>query len=572
MAASGQHGFKALSCLILSFCCAVLDATSPYSSLDEVPMGCFNYGYVYSPAMTNVTQPVIADSPMTCQQRCRETEGCARFGFWETGLQCWLGDANSQAVVSKTLGGISGPAHCSVETVSCTENDIPTARFPGQTAEESRSGWPTGQQPTNLQCWPRKSSGFPASCSSAVATVLQDTLLGWPGRCEGMTQITNLESHETCQTRCFASPLCGIWAEENSTNLDGSLTCWQGMFGQNCYNSANGLSPPIGSYFRAQRVMHGTFRVLMNMAGMHMPQLRKIFGIELHPDWKEGAKACRMTCLSYLLCQYWQYSDVYGCSVQDDMVTVVSYPLVSDNEMLKTGDFESTTVKAGEYIQHLCVPGPPQPLPTDPPVPVGSSVATPTEAPSGGSTGEATVRVGDDKPYPMWAKVLIGVTLALCLGVVGATVIVGGADAERRKNRRKFQELLELNDGGSPGGSKEESFDSRQPLREGYQGYGPGPSHTQGSGIPLPGGLGNLVNSAMHRLHLDGQQHDHGGYGGGYPQDHGYYGGGFGGSMLSGGGGGGGGYSDPRYAGLNQGRGGGGYSRDQLMQYAHQGY
>merc|ERR1711879_735166 len=111
-------------------------------------------------------------------------------------------------------------------------------------------------------------------------------------------KITNLAPKETCQSRCFGSPLCGVWAEENSMSGDGTLTCWQGMFGQNCYDSANGLSPPAGAYFRAQRVMHGTFRVLANIASMQVTNLTRAFGVDMHPNWNEGAKACRETCLS----------------------------------------------------------------------------------------------------------------------------------------------------------------------------------------------------------------------------------------------------------------------------------
>merc|ERR1712232_266410 len=103
-------------------------------------------------------------------------------------------------------------------------------------------------QPTNLQCWPRKSNGFPGTCESEVATVLQDSKSGWPGRCEDMKKITNLQSIETCQSRCFGTPLCGVWAEENSSSGDGQLTCWQGLYGKNCYNGENGLQVPQGKY------------------------------------------------------------------------------------------------------------------------------------------------------------------------------------------------------------------------------------------------------------------------------------------------------------------------------------
>merc|ERR1719343_879661 len=104
----------------------------------------------------------------------------------------------------------------------------------------------------------------------------------------------------------------------------------------------------------------------MNAASMHIKNLTKAFGIEMHPEWKEGAKACRMTCLSYLLCQYWQYSDVHGCYIEDHLTASVGFPLVN-GQSVDIGTEWAVSVKAGEFIQHTCPPGPREPLPTDPP-------------------------------------------------------------------------------------------------------------------------------------------------------------------------------------------------------------
>lgn len=429
------------------------------SSVADLPLGCFSYGYQYTPALANVSNPFSAASPVACQRRCAITPGCAYFGYWASNNECWLGGSDAVAVLSKTLGAISGPDICTEHKDMEVCTAIPTAGFPGGTMAESLATWPTRQQPTNLQCWPRKPNGFPATCDNQTATVLQDTLHGWPGRCEGLVKISNLGPTETCQTRCFGSPLCGVWAIENSTSSDGSLTCWQGLFGQNCYDATNGLSPPAGSLFRAQRVMHGTFRVLMNTANMQITNLTQAFGIGMHPDWKEGAKACRMTCLSYLLCQYWQYSDVFGCWVEDDQSNSVGYPLVNDGVAMRTGTYTASTVLAGEYIQHTCRAGPRMPLPTDPPgmAANGGTPPPPHEQkhlPKYGEIGygsaelgEGTVELTEGSPgFPIWASMLICVTVALCLGVIGAAVWMSLLDAEKRAPaaRRPFCEDLEM--------------------------------------------------------------------------------------------------------------------------------
>jgi len=538
---------KALVAVVLGLasCSPSALAQQQYQSLADVPLGCYVYGYVYDPEMANVTgQPFTTSSAMVCQERCAATPGCARFGWWSANTQCWLGGAEAVAKVSKSLGAIAGPARCMQEAVTCSESDIPTANFPGATAAISRAAWASGQEPTNLQCWPRKANGFPATCISETATVLQDTLQGWPGRCEGLQTISNLGPTETCQSRCFGSPLCGVWAEENSTSGDGSLTCWAGMFGQQCYNGQNGLSPPPGSYFRSQRVMHGTFRVLMNTAGMQIGNLTRAFGVELHPNWEEGAKACRMTCLSHLLCQFWQYTDVYGCWVEDDMTSTIGYPMVNDGVMMNTNSYSAKTVKAGEFIQHICKPGPPQPLPTDPPMSVaGVLVTTPKPTLAMSQASSTTVDVSVQKPFPLWATMLICVTIALCLGVIGAAGWMSMLDADKMGSKGSMRGIdMGIRPPGgyaqTPGNSRTQSFDSQQPLMHGGT-----------PGMPPPDmGWNAWGHAQLQGLHFGGHPAQP-------PPAYGYPGH----------------QPDPRYAGMTT-QNAIGPSRNQLMQYAHQGY
>jgi len=262
-------------------------------------------------------------------------------------------------------------------------------------------------------------------------------------------KITNLRPDETCQSRCFRSPLCGVWAVENSTAANAEMTCWQGMFGQNCYDTSNGLNPPPGAYFRAQRVMHGSVRVLTNIAHMQIMNLTQAFGISHHSDEKEGAEACRLTCISYLLCQYWQYSDVYGCYVESPFHHSVAYPLVNNGIGLSTTSYRATTFKVGEYIQHTCDHSANQTVPPfvltaqdqhgeavvkheavaklEPETPAIEVAPLPPVA-----GGAQQVVVAQKPPFPLWAQMLILGTIGMCLAVIGAAVWMTLVDSKKK--------------------------------------------------------------------------------------------------------------------------------------------
>jgi len=445
-------------------------STSPMPSslmsghvLSTVPIGCYLYGYKFSPEMKNVTgQPFMMSTSSQCQEKCRSTPGCFHFGYWQKSKECWLGDLNSHVVRAVTQGAVAGPAICPENPPACTA--IPGPDYPAATIQQTRAAWPDGEQPTNLQCWPRYTNGFPAKCQYRMATVLEDTAAGWPGLCDGLRKITDLMQGETCQLRCFQSALCGVWSVENSSN-PGVPTCWQGMLGTNCY-SGSGITP-----MRAQRVMHGSFRILMNTMGMQIMNLSRAFEATAVPSVREGAKRCRKTCLSYLFCQYWQYSKVWGCWIEDPASKQVAYPLVNNGIDMTTEVYSSDTVKAGEYLQHTCEPGPVISLPTDSPI-AGAAVRplNAKQAMAGqqnahlngrGETVEAGHVDPMDDPFapsgmPIWATVLIGFAVALCLAVVGVVVYVTVLDADKQGTRGAKL-------GSSPPGSSKSTSSSKPP-------------------------------------------------------------------------------------------------------------
>jgi len=451
-------------------------SAAEYRTLADVPKGCYNYGYVFTPAMANISTPFLENSAPLCQARCAATVGCASFGYWTTNKQCWLGGDNGELIASQTIGAISGPATCTAANRACKDSDLPGPGFPGASVNDSRAAWPLGQQPTNLQCWPRKENGFPASCWAETAMVLEDSELGWPGRCDGMMKITNLAANESCQSRCFGSPLCAVWAIENASSGDGSLTCWQSIFGSECYDPSSGVQVPPGTFFRSQRIMHGSFRVLMSAADMHIKKLTKVFGVKHHPEPKAGAKACRMVCLSVLLCQYWQYSTSYGCHVEDGKNATVAYPLVYDDVNLANGTYEATTFKFGEYIQHTCEPGPRQPLPFDPPGGPSKLITAQTFDRPIGQPAALPV-VNNKRAFPMWASTLITVTILAVLSVMAAAVYMTILDADKKgmKGMRGAEDIpyfMRRPGVAFPVGpsSRVSSFDSQSHLMSSHQG------------------------------------------------------------------------------------------------------
>lgn len=305
---------------------------------------------------------------------------------------------------------------------ACTE--LADASFPGDTPPQTMQAWPGGVQPTPLQCWPRRSDGLLSRCRNQTAIVLEDTQDGWPGQCDGLVKITDLKGGETCQTRCMLTPLCSVWAIESTSDRYGATTCWHGMLGYNCSYNPTGMRP-----IRAQRLQHGTYRVLMNSAGVQLLGLHNSFRGTVFKNWEEGAKHCKLECRSFLLCQFWQYSRTYGCFLEMPQRSEVGYPLTT------TGPFASVNknsqaaqdILAGEMIQHNCI---------------GEMSAIPTAAPSAEETRLVVpgISPGTRAPkgtgWPWWVTFLVLSAVCLCLAVVSAAIWMGLEERRKRGLRQ----------------------------------------------------------------------------------------------------------------------------------------
>jgi hypothetical protein len=244
--------------------------------------------------------------------------------------------------------------------------------------------------------------------------------------------------------------------------------------------------------------MHGSFRKLIETMGMLIKNLTKAFDTtDVGNNDDEGAERCRRVCLSYLFCQYWQYSTKLGCWVEDPAAKEVAYPMVEQTWAMETETADANTVRMGEYIQHTCNVGERIPLPTDAPgslVPVWSPIGGTTVQPVGSSNPRTRSREPnlDTQPkslpeesheMPLGLKVFIVFIIALCLaGVAGAVymLIMG-----RRKGTR-----------GVSGGSKKSGSSRRSQGQEspsvgniGYGGgdpnYGEPTAWQQGESVPF---------------------------------------------------------------------------------------
>ena len=171
-------------------------------------------------------------------------------------------------------------------------------------------------------CWAKQ--GYKHICPSSCGTFTED---GWPGRCEGMVKITDLKDGETCQMRCMMSPLCSVWSIESTSDPYGASTCWNGMLGTNCclhrqwdhvglalveapnkvicfvsrgYGDDENVLTPV----RAQRLQHGTYRVLMQVAGVQILGLHNSFGDaacwQSVPNPTPSGQLCKLSALALL--------------------------------------------------------------------------------------------------------------------------------------------------------------------------------------------------------------------------------------------------------------------------------
>ncbi|CAE8721337.1 unnamed protein product, partial [Polarella glacialis] len=188
--------------------------------------------------------------------------------------------------------------------------------------------------------------GRPASCWET--SVLDSTSDGWDGQCDGLSE-TGDTSEPSCRESCSRDPLCSVFQFTQSN------ACFQGTT-QAC-GSVEGSPMQLVS---AERLQHGDVRVLKDMTGLLVENLRPLGSMALGGQ-AAGIRACRNYCYSTLTCQYWQFSQQSGCSVEDptvkeenevfgqDAYFIAQYPLT-----LAGGVVAMPPVVAGEYIQHIC--------------------------------------------------------------------------------------------------------------------------------------------------------------------------------------------------------------------------
>mmetsp|Transcript_55299 Transcript_55299/g.157412 ORF Transcript_55299/g.157412 Transcript_55299/m.157412 type:complete len:753 (-) Transcript_55299:189-2447(-) len=346
---------------------ARLAARAPSQSLFDLsymtnfPPGCFYTGMEMSDQMTgmNSTRSTSStESLKQCQLLAQQTPGAEHFTYYPFTGECNFASLAAQMTPYKQKGvSIAGYTNCPTqadirEAGTCT-SEVPGPGFPGETAQGSQGSWPSGRQPTSLECWPENWVGQKLGCS-AVDT-LQDTKDGWPGVCSGLEQVP-VSFNMSCEESCRKNASCASWQIGTEGN------CWQGV-GENCFVRP-GFTPG-----GAQRLQHGTVRVLMQLKGWQIVGLAKVFdnGDAYFTDADDAISACQKTCYSDIECQYWQYAPQFGCFVEMPRAGFrPAYPLTL------TGAFRNTPFAldcvAGEFVQHSCarantleVPEPPVP-------------------------------------------------------------------------------------------------------------------------------------------------------------------------------------------------------------------
>mmetsp|Transcript_59799 Transcript_59799/g.115357 ORF Transcript_59799/g.115357 Transcript_59799/m.115357 type:complete len:755 (-) Transcript_59799:184-2448(-) len=316
----------------------------------DFPVGCYLQGWKLEALATTHGWGHIRDvsSARECQHRCKETSDCRFFTYASSSFSCWL--MNEFSSVHQDTSLVSGPANCrSSSTGSATSGPcsaLPGSGFPGETAAQSHEAWPTGIVPTPLQCWPHQENGDLSPCSSEPVRVLEDTTVGWPGRCEQLQQVA-VPDGGSCQSDCKDDVMCPSWQE--AKDFFGRSNCWQGL-GINCWDTSNEIQAST-----AQRFMHGHYRVLMDLKGHEVDNLRLVFGARLfRQNTPVAVMVCNHTCLSLLTCEMWTYSEFDGCRVNDPSFAKLAYPPTKGS--FKRGTEASQYVVSGEYIQRLCGP------------------------------------------------------------------------------------------------------------------------------------------------------------------------------------------------------------------------
>ncbi|CAE6968203.1 CYP27A1, partial [Symbiodinium natans] len=185
--------------------------------------------------------------------------------------------------------------------------------------------------------------------------VLEDTETGWPGKCLGLKKVV-VPYGETCEGWCTKQVSCSVWQEIKAPNPYKPNLCFHTFWssGVSCYTRtlANGTQDFRFKPTRAQRIMRGEVRVLKKIAFAEIDGLKNVFDENYFAKVQDAAQACRMVCYSDLGCQWWYYSNVKGCFVEDISYKAMPVPLTLSQYQNNTKS--ASQVLHGEYIQHTC--------------------------------------------------------------------------------------------------------------------------------------------------------------------------------------------------------------------------
>jgi len=178
-----------------------------------------------------------------------------------------------------------------------------------------------------------------ALCPGEAPVVLEDRQTGWQGTCLGLDMKVP-PANRSCALDCGLNASCSSWQE---LQVNGAKQCWQGL-GHDCY-----AYPGARVILGAQRLLHGSYRVLMDVTGYYVPELLQIFPASRFVERAESVKNCNHTCLSLITCQVWTFSTASGCMIDTGQLP---YPITT--KVFNTEAPEATGVVSGEYILRMC--------------------------------------------------------------------------------------------------------------------------------------------------------------------------------------------------------------------------
>lgn len=334
-----MRGFVALL-LVLKVPISRAQTTSDVDFMKSSPLGCFSRGYEMDYYIPNTN--INTTSLKLCQEHCQYVPGCVRFVYKSFWGECWFADEHAVEEPSKSPYLIAGYKSCQHEAMALPprcRTETPGNGFPGLSAASSNLAWPGGKQPYTLECWPKRWDGAPLACTQV--TVLDDTANGWPGKCRGLVEIKGVNGTD-CGRNCRMNPMCQSW--QNTVYY----SCWQGL-GKDCMVRQNFVPR------EAQRLQHGSIRVLKDLTGYHIKGLVKGFDNSegFFQKQEDAVKFCKNMCYSDVRCQYWTYAPNFGCFLEDaSQEEKPEYPLTVHGARRDSG-FAKDCV-AGEYIQHYC--------------------------------------------------------------------------------------------------------------------------------------------------------------------------------------------------------------------------